>query len=598
MHIKTISIQNFLALEQVTLELQAPINLLIGPNEAGKSSIRDALQVAITGQARGLRTHEQQASFIREGAKAADIKIILTDGQAPIIWHKTPKVAATRTGPIPADADMLSILADPFVFLSLEDGTRREVLFRLLPGLNPTGEMIYEKLADMIPDFDPGSAIPHEMATLAAGKSFKAAEVEAITRRRISKRVRDEAKVEGPETQVTIGGGLRILPDIQLAEVESGLTALGIKRDKLQRIRGKVEAQADKLPELEHALNNLIPAEPPDSWDMARFMEGLEINRDILVKCRAKVAAMTEGADPQKFPSLCPVFSVGCPSAGKEAVKGTKAKDVDPKALAKAQADLAEQEKEVRLIEADFATARLAQTTYDDYTKQRAALVDKIAKLKKTQEQAQNTGAIDEQIAALDLRIKIGYELLDAVREFWRKKAAADQAADKRAEAEKEIALYDALAKALAPNGIPSELIAEALGPVNERLAFASGYLFPDSDEHDPLHLNGDLEIYRGIIPYALLSKSARYRTGIAFQFALAVLSGARIMMIDEGDILDPPNRANLIDFLLAVRQDFDIILVFATSDHADPSPIPELAVWWLDNGKVSPVGQGSGIRD
>ena len=69
MHIKTVSIQNFLALEQVTLELQAPINLLIGPNEAGKSSIRDALQVAITGQARGLHTHEQQASFIRKGAK-------------------------------------------------------------------------------------------------------------------------------------------------------------------------------------------------------------------------------------------------------------------------------------------------------------------------------------------------------------------------------------------------------------------------------------------------------------------------------------------------------------------------------------------------
>ena len=60
--------------------------------------------------------------------------------------------------------------------------------------------------------------------------------------------------------------------------------------------------------------------------------------------------------------------------------------------------------------------------------------------------------------------------------------------------------------------------------------------------------------------------------------------------MIDEGDILDPPNRANLIDFLLAIHQDFDIILVFATSDHVDPSPIPELAVWWLDNGKVSPV--------
>ena len=72
--------------------------------------------------------------------------------------------------------------------------------------------------------------------------------------------------------------------------------------------------------------------------------------------------------------------------------------------------------------------------------------------------------------------------------------------------------------------------------------------------------------------------------------FGRSRMSPSRIMMIDEGDILDLPNRANLIDFLLAVRQDFDIILVFATSDHVDPSPIPELAVWWLDNGKVSPV--------
>jgi len=60
--------------------------------------------------------------------------------------------------------------------------------------------------------------------------------------------------------------------------------------------------------------------------------------------------------------------------------------------------------------------------------------------------------------------------------------------------------------------------------------------------------------------------------------------------MIDEADILDPVNRAQLIDFLLAVRQDFDTILVFATSDHADPSPIPELAVWWIQDGVVSPV--------
>jgi len=52
----------------------------------------------------------------------------------------------------------------------------------------------------MIPDLAPGSAIPHEIATQDAIQGFKAAETEAITRRRIAKRVRDEAKVEEPKT--------------------------------------------------------------------------------------------------------------------------------------------------------------------------------------------------------------------------------------------------------------------------------------------------------------------------------------------------------------------------------------------------------------
>ena len=60
--------------------------------------------------------------------------------------------------------------------------------------------------------------------------------------------------------------------------------------------------------------------------------------------------------------------------------------------------------------------------------------------------------------------------------------------------------------------------------------------------------------------------------------------------MIDEADILDPVNRAQLIDFLLAVRQDFDTILVFDTSDRADPSPVPEIQVWWLEEGKIAPA--------
>ncbi|MFZ5451476.1 MAG: hypothetical protein ACOZF2_06355 [Thermodesulfobacteriota bacterium] len=103
------------------------------------------------------------------------------------------------------------------------------------------------------------------------------------------------------------------------------------------------------------------------------------------------------------------------------------------------------------------------------------------------------------------------------------------------------------------------------------------------------LNLGVDLEVYRRS-SYACLRKSAKYRAGICIQYVLATLAGVRLLLIDEADILDSVNRAQLIDFLLAVRQDFDTILVFATSDYAAPSPAPEIQVWWLEEGRIIQV--------
>ncbi len=590
MKIQTIDIKNFLALEQVTRNLQASINIIAGANEAGKSSIRDAIQWCLTGQARGLKTHQDQAYLIRQGAKAAEVTITLADGQV-ITRKKTPKTPAGVTGPVPDDPVMASILCDPLTFLSLPDDKRREILFRLIPGLNPTGEEIFQKLKAMIPDFDSGSAIPHELATLAASKGVKATEAEAITRRRIAKRVRDEAKVEEPEDRGTIGGTEYILPDIKEEEVKDGIATLRATRDKLLQKRGKVEAQTDKLPEMElelAAMEENLPTPPPPG-EVETLVKYLNINRPILEKLIAANEALESGTADQLWPEVCPAFpgsGLACPRFGAVAIPG--APPPDTAKVEKLKADLNEQQEEVERLGAEFKVAQDREKAFNEFQESYQKLSDKIAKLKEQQEQATATAQLDQEITVLDARMKTGYELLDAVRGFWRKKEAAEAATAKIAQAEKEITLYDALAKALAPDGIPSQLIAEALEPFNKKLYLASSYLFPEYEDC-PLVLTKDLEVYRSS-PYACLSKSARYRAGICFQYVLATLAGARLLMIDEADILDPVNRAQLIDFLLAVRQDFDTILVFATSDHADPSPVPEIQVWWLEGGKIAPV--------
>jgi hypothetical protein len=215
-----------------------------------------------------------------------------------------------------------------------------------------------------------------------------------------------------------------------------------------------------------------------------------------------------------------------------------------------------------------------------------------IARLMVQHQQA--TAQLDQKIAVLDARMKTGYDLLDAVRDFWRKKEAAEAVTAKVAQAEKEITLYDALAKALAPDGIPSQLIGEAISPVNDLLEVASGHLFPGRN----LALPEDLNIELSGSPYATLSKSTKFRVGVAFQYGLAKLAGARLLMIDEADILDPSNRTALIDFLLEIQPDFDTIIIFATSQEAKPSPIPEIKIWWLESGRIGPVETDDAAHD
>ena len=162
---------------------------------------------------------------------------------------------------------------------------------------------------------------------------------------------------------------------------------------------------------------------------------------------------------------------------------------------------------------------------------------------------------LDEEIAVLDARMKLGYDLLDAVRDFWREKEAAETVTAKVAQAEKEITLYDALVKTLAPDGIPFQLIAEALELFNKKLYLASNLLFHEYEDY-PLVLTRDLEVYR-ILPYACLRLHfLRYDKEREVLLSSQDLAGvpdelkARIEVIEAGHTFTPHPRV----FLRLVR--------------------------------------------
>jgi exonuclease SbcC len=349
-------------------------------------------------------------------------------------------------------------------------------------------------------------------------------------------------------------------------------------------VAGRNEGLDEQVRETEAALANLIPVEPPDlDRPVEDWVKALEINKGILEKLQKKVVEMTAGQEPRLWPTTCPVHEIPCPSAGKMAIEGTKPKGGNPEAMVKAQADLTEQENEVGLIEADLKAAKSVQAAYDGYCKQRDRLDAQVKELK-AQQGGGGNGHAAENLARLEAEINNQTVLQNAINDFWADKDKADRARVMVEKCEVEAIFYDVLQKALAPAGIPSQMLSEALAPVNNLLAVAAAHLFPGRTLTLTPELNFSLE------GAPILSKSAELRVGVAIQYVLAKLAGARLLMVDEVDMLDPGNRMNFIKFLLAVKADFDTVMAFTTAASASPAPVPDIGMWWVSGGGVAPL--------
>ena len=76
MKLNRVKIQNFIGIESADLDLSsAKIHCFVGPNAAGKSTIRDAVSWCLLGTCRGLKTKDQMAGLVRIGQPKAVVEI-------------------------------------------------------------------------------------------------------------------------------------------------------------------------------------------------------------------------------------------------------------------------------------------------------------------------------------------------------------------------------------------------------------------------------------------------------------------------------------------------------------------------------------------
>ena len=168
------------------------------------------------------------------------------------------------------------------------------------------------------------------------------------------------------------------------------------------------------------------------------------------------------------------------------------------------------------------------------------------------------------------------------LEEAERRAAEADEKTKRAAALHADVQQWEAIGDALAPDGIPGEMLAEALEPINN-LLFAS----TTGSEWEQVTVHADMRITYGLRDYALLSESEKWRADAMIAEAIAHLSGVRLLVLDRFDVLDLKGREDLLFWLdgMALDGEIDTALIFGTLKGL-PAQLPEtVEAFWIENG-------------
>ncbi len=247
-----------------------------------------------------------------------------------------------------------------------------------------------------------------------------------------------------------------------------------------------------------------------------------------------------------------------------------------------------------RIPALEQAQALCASTVANDERAHGAALAAKTRRVEIDAELAVEFDAEAFNAATAQLETLVA-QRADIVAKLDADKALRDQAGAAQRKTEEaarhrlDVETWEALADALAPDGIPGELLAQALGPINKRLEqSALDAAWPK------VVIGADMEITYGGEQRRMLSASEQWRADAMVAEAIAHLSDERLLLMDAADTLDLQGRADLLAWLdvLADNGEIDTAIVAATL-KALPTGLPDtIGAVWLEDGAVKAAPQ------
>ncbi|SEN71905.1 AAA family ATPase, partial [Nitrosomonas marina] len=231
MKIKSIHAENYLSAKSVSIKCSTPVTLIAGHNGSGKSSIRDAVQHALTGEASRVSLKKEYSLLVSDEHDSGFAEVVTGENKFSIV---VPSGKGNHS-----EIPVLPYVLEAQRFAQLDENKRRSYLFGLSQVSINTDKICKQLIDDLKCNADKVERIK---PMLRAG--FPAAQKSAA----------DSAKEAKGEWKSTTGGQTwgkdkaeTWTPDVPEVDADKAIKLLDNARKNIAEIQGKISIETEKL---------------------------------------------------------------------------------------------------------------------------------------------------------------------------------------------------------------------------------------------------------------------------------------------------------------------------------------------------------------
>lgn len=562
MKLTNLSIQNLFGVKYVSVDLKTPVTLFAGDNGAGKTSIAQSVRLALTGHLSRVSLKKDSGQLIHEGAKKASVAVHV-DGQC--YGMDLPKGAAQHH-----DSPFLPYVLEPSAFAALNAQERRSTLFNLM-GVKVGTDDVRTRLGRRLCDME---LVEQVMPLLRNG--FPAANEFAKNK---ASELKGAWKATTGETY-----GSQKAEGWKPEPVQFDAEALTEKRVKLKALEQQLEKanqEVGGLIALEKQRTEAVEKKKQlgeQCKDINSLMLSMEAAEKQLNEQRAQVERLeAQASTPAHDPLACPHCGGMVEMQDGALVEHNKPSIFDAQPDPGAIASLEKHREALGVCERTYANRKAAFDSAKTAHDQLAAIVVPDVDQGQVQHAKGRIDGMKHTQADLMMQIR-------ELEELERKAKSAGDAEAKAGKIHQQITAWLEIAEAFAPDGIPGELLSEAIGPINKRLqqsAVDTGW--------QQIRITPDIDIEADGRAYHLLSESEKWRADAMLAESISYFSGLKLLVLDRFDVLHPSRRGMLLQWMdwLATDGDLETALLFGTLKKC-PASNEVMTSYWVENSAIT----------